>query len=254
MEQPEYMTVGQLARRVGVTVRTIQYYDQQGLLSPSAKGVRNQRLYLNSDADDLYKILALKYLGLSLSEIKQYINDVDDPAVFKTFVSKAMEEKQNELQNILRKLTTLSSLLSDPVVNDTSSEGSFKWRAAVDLIERGQNDSRYFWSEEPQRTHETAVEQKDTTGKRSLSVGKWHELIADTIFAISQHIPVDDVYAEELADRYRELDGANTLVEGFVLMENIMPSIHGEEGSFESLRQSVSKYLEQAIAAHPKGQ
>ena len=42
-EQPHgrfrrYLTVGELARRVGVTVRTIQYYDQQGLLSPSAKG------------------------------------------------------------------------------------------------------------------------------------------------------------------------------------------------------------------------
>lgn len=38
MEECEYLTVGQLAREVGTTVRTIQYYDQQGLLSPSAKG------------------------------------------------------------------------------------------------------------------------------------------------------------------------------------------------------------------------
>ena len=37
MTDQNYLTIGELARRVGVTVRTIQYYDQQGLLSPSAK-------------------------------------------------------------------------------------------------------------------------------------------------------------------------------------------------------------------------
>ena len=41
----EYMTIGELADKVGVTVRTIQYYDQENLLKPSAKGSRNQRLY-----------------------------------------------------------------------------------------------------------------------------------------------------------------------------------------------------------------
>ena len=49
MIEPKYLTIGELARRVGVTVRTIQYYDQQGLLSPSAKGPQNQRLYTKLD-------------------------------------------------------------------------------------------------------------------------------------------------------------------------------------------------------------
>lgn len=35
--EDDLMTVGELARRVGVTVRTIQYYDQKGLLHPSSK-------------------------------------------------------------------------------------------------------------------------------------------------------------------------------------------------------------------------
>ena len=34
---PGYMTVGQAAKRLGVTVRTLQYYDKEGLLSPSAQ-------------------------------------------------------------------------------------------------------------------------------------------------------------------------------------------------------------------------
>ena len=31
-----YMTVGEVAKKIGVTVRTLQYYDKEGLLSPSA--------------------------------------------------------------------------------------------------------------------------------------------------------------------------------------------------------------------------
>lgn len=40
----DLMTVGELARRVGVTVRTIQYYDQKGLLHPSSKSEQNHRM------------------------------------------------------------------------------------------------------------------------------------------------------------------------------------------------------------------
>ena len=50
-QEPNYMTIGELADKVGVTVRTIQYYDQENLLKPSAKGSRNQRLYTEKDED-----------------------------------------------------------------------------------------------------------------------------------------------------------------------------------------------------------
>ena len=69
--EDDYMTVGELADKVGVTVRTIQYYDQTNLLKPSAKGSRNQRLYTHKDEETLYKILCFKFMGLSLTEIRQ---------------------------------------------------------------------------------------------------------------------------------------------------------------------------------------
>ncbi len=68
-----YMTVGEMAQRAGVTVRSVQYYDQQGILSPSAKGPHNQRLYTSEDLDRLYCVLCLKYAGLSLGQIRQFV-------------------------------------------------------------------------------------------------------------------------------------------------------------------------------------
>ena len=51
------MTVGELASRVGVTVRTIQYYDQRGLLHPTCKGEQNLRLYSPADEERLNRII-----------------------------------------------------------------------------------------------------------------------------------------------------------------------------------------------------
>ena len=65
------MTVGELAARVGVTVRTIQYYDQRGLLHPTCKGEQNLRLYSPADEERLNRIITLKYLGLSLAQIQE---------------------------------------------------------------------------------------------------------------------------------------------------------------------------------------
>ena len=68
-----YMTVGEVARRAGVTVRSVQYYDQQGILSPSAKGAHNERLYTPADLDRLFCVLCLKYAGLSLGQIRELV-------------------------------------------------------------------------------------------------------------------------------------------------------------------------------------
>ena len=58
-----FMTVGKLAERMGVTVRTLQYYDREGLLSPTAESGGGRRLYTDKDMIQLHQILSLKYSG-----------------------------------------------------------------------------------------------------------------------------------------------------------------------------------------------
>ena len=72
-QEPNYMTIGELADKVGVTVRTIQYYDQENLLKPSAKGSRNQRLYTEKD-EEKQKELLLWYFPL-LKETADFMAD-----------------------------------------------------------------------------------------------------------------------------------------------------------------------------------
>ena len=56
-----YMTVGEVAKKMGVTVRTLQYYDREGLFSPSAESEGGRRLYTDKDVVKLHQILSLKY-------------------------------------------------------------------------------------------------------------------------------------------------------------------------------------------------
>lgn len=55
-----FMTVGELAKKMGVTIRTLQYYDKEGLLSPSAESEGGRRLYTDKDLVLLHQILSLK--------------------------------------------------------------------------------------------------------------------------------------------------------------------------------------------------
>lgn len=68
-----YWKTGDLAKLTGLTVRTLRFYDQIGLFSPSEQTESGHRLYSESDLSRLHQILSLKELGLSLEEIKSVL-------------------------------------------------------------------------------------------------------------------------------------------------------------------------------------
>ena len=58
--------VGELAAVTGVTVRTLHHFDEIGLLHPAERSPVGHRLYTTSDVQRLYRILALRQVGISL--------------------------------------------------------------------------------------------------------------------------------------------------------------------------------------------
>jgi DNA-binding transcriptional MerR regulator len=60
--------VGELARATGLTVRALHHYDELGLLVPSERTQAGHRLYGEDDVRRLYRVVALRHLGLPLSE------------------------------------------------------------------------------------------------------------------------------------------------------------------------------------------
>ena len=103
---PGYMTVGDIAKKMGVTARTLQYYDRKGLFSPSAESEGGRRLYTDRDLITLHQILSLKSLGFSLEDIRGRLMSLNTP----NEVAKALTEQAEEIR---QKIEQLSSCLTE---------------------------------------------------------------------------------------------------------------------------------------------
>src|SRR5262245_43496748 len=70
----EALKVGELARRAGLTVRTLHHYDEIGLLKPSLHSEGGHRLYTGEDVARLQQVVSLRQLGFSLDEIRSCLD------------------------------------------------------------------------------------------------------------------------------------------------------------------------------------
>ena len=112
-----FYTVTQLARELGITARTVRFYEDKGLISPQRAG--STRIYTIRDRARMILVLRGKRLGFSLREIKEYLDlyDVDHThaeqlrvlraAVAKRLASlkdqhSALEETIRELEDVQR--------------------------------------------------------------------------------------------------------------------------------------------------------
>jgi DNA-binding transcriptional MerR regulator len=73
----EALKVGELARRTGLTIRTLHHYDEIGLLKPSLHSESGHRLYTAADLARLQQVLSLRQLGFSLEEIRGCLGRAD---------------------------------------------------------------------------------------------------------------------------------------------------------------------------------
>lgn len=122
-------TTGEFAKKANVSVRTIRYYDKQGLLKPSKISDSGYRLYSDEEFARLQKILTLKYLGFSLEEIQSIsLNEtVND------YVRNSLEMQKKLIRNKIEGLH-----LVEEALNETSrileQEKMVDWKAILHLI------------------------------------------------------------------------------------------------------------------------
>lgn len=102
-----YMTTGELAKRMGVTVRTLQHYGREGLLAPSCISEGGRRLYTNKDVVKLHQILSLKHLGFSLSDIKSRLISLDKPAEVADILTEQAAIVQKKIEALSESLNAL---------------------------------------------------------------------------------------------------------------------------------------------------
>lgn len=91
-------TTGEIAKMCDITVRTVQYYDKEGLLHPSGVSEGGRRLYSEGDVAKLKKICMLKSLGVSLAVIKEVLVSENGHEVLQVFLEEQERKLTEELE------------------------------------------------------------------------------------------------------------------------------------------------------------
>ncbi|WP_435107170.1 MerR family transcriptional regulator [Nocardiopsis synnemataformans] len=73
----DHMQIGEVAERTGLSLRTIRYYGEVGLVEPSARSKGGFRLYTGSDVDRLLLIKRMKPLDFSLDQMRDLLGALD---------------------------------------------------------------------------------------------------------------------------------------------------------------------------------
>lgn len=96
----EHYQIGEVADEVGLSLRTIRYYEEIGLVEPSGRTEGGFRLYTDSDVERLRLVKALKPVGMSLETMAELLETADLVASAADGSRKDAEERLADVVNV----------------------------------------------------------------------------------------------------------------------------------------------------------
>ena len=135
---PGFMTVGEIAKKMGVTIRTLQYYDKEGLLTPSSESEGGRRLYTDKDLLMINQIISLKSLGFSLEDIKGRLFPLETPEEVAYALTEQAEDLRKKIEKLKSSLSAIEQLKAEVLQIRTVN---FKKYADIIVNLQMQNDS-----------------------------------------------------------------------------------------------------------------
>lgn len=112
MSQTQYST-GELAKLLGVSVRTVQYYDTRGILSPSALSEGGRRLYSEEDRKKLSLICFLRELDLPLKAIGELMREEHPEKVLNLLLKEQKETLSDEIRVRREQIDRIEELMQE---------------------------------------------------------------------------------------------------------------------------------------------
>ncbi len=114
------MQIGEVAERTGLSLRTIRYYEEVGLVVPSARSQGGFRLYTQADVDRLTLTRSMKPLGLHLEQMRELLAILDptpdspavaDPDARLTEFAELAERRCEEMRTQLHRVEEFTTML-----------------------------------------------------------------------------------------------------------------------------------------------
>lgn len=196
----ELLKVGELARRTGLTVRTLHHYDEIGLLRPARRSATTigpgYRLYGPDEVERLTHIVLLKRLGLSLEKIRSGLDD-PDLSLLRTLEIQVgrLREEIDHSTRLLRRLEALTERID--------RAGSAPAEDLMETLEWIAMYEKYYTPEQLRQLEE----RKATVGAARIAEveAEWPRLIAEVRAAMERGVDPASEEAARLAARWTGL-------------------------------------------------
>ncbi len=189
----------EFAQRAGVTIRALHHYDRLGLLKPSGRTGAGYRLYSDRDLVRLEQIVALKFIGFPLSQIRDLLNrkDIDVVAMLRQ-QRKIILEKRDHLDRAIGAIERAEKLVASGEQTD--------WEPFRKIIEVIQMQTRKDWMKKYYTEEQlNALRQRWSPEVQAESERGWAELVHDVEAAIARGETPDSETGQSLAARRQQL-------------------------------------------------
>jgi DNA-binding transcriptional MerR regulator len=196
----EALKVGELARRTGLTVRTLHHYDAIGLLRPSLHTEAGYRLYTAGDIARLQQVRSLRQLGFSLDEIRDCLNRSDfSPLEVIDLHLARLREQMDQQRKLCERLETLAVHLR--AAGEVSADEFLRTIEEMTMLDT--MAEKYFTPEQMQ----LIKERREQAGRAHLERMQetWAEVIALIRAEMDKGTDPADPKVQALVPRWQEL-------------------------------------------------
>ena len=242
-----FMTVGELAKKMGVTVRTLQYYDEEGVLFSSAESKGGRRLYTDKDLVMLHQIVSLKSLGFSLKDIKGRLNSLKTPAEVANALTEQADDIRQKIEQLQASLSEIEQLKVEVLQIQTVD---FKKYADIIVNLQMKNES---YSLIKRFDDDTLDRIRSRFDKKSGSdfLDRFNRLSDEIVKLQKEKVPADSEQCQQVVQEYWGLimeftNGDMTMLPKLMEVGNIDTATN----AWEEKQKIVNDYLEPALQVY----
>lgn len=229
------LKIGELARRAGLTVRTLHHYDSIGLLTPSVRTDAGYRLYDGGDIARLHQIQALRRFGLQLADIGTYLASPD--ASLSTILDQQIAALSRQIEQAARLRDQLVRLKRDMAAGAAPDLAA--WLTTLELMTMYDT---YFTKDElkhlPFFQGDQAV------------IAEWQTMVARLRALLQEGVPPSAPEPRQLAQQWmrmleRDTGGNPDLMVRLLAMQRHEPALREQNG----ITPDIEEYFKEAFTS-----
>ena len=134
------LTIGKLAKQVGIGIETVRFYERQGLIDPPPRTDSNYRIYPEDEVARLKFIKRAKSLGFTLHEIKELLLFRHDPHATKADIKDRTLTKIKDIEEKIIDLTRIKTAL-EHLASSCDGHGPLSECPILNALETGDSNN-----------------------------------------------------------------------------------------------------------------